>query len=104
MDHYLDYPETEEDYVEPVIRHVEPTLPSLPFPEKDYSWREFAACKGAPFGLFFATTMAAVAEQKRFCAACPSVQQCLDFAVMNGEKHGTWGGKTAQERLELARG
>lgn len=26
------------------------------------------------------------------CYGCPLLKQCYDFAVVNGEKHGVWGG------------
>lgn len=32
---------------------------------------------------------------------CPVRQECLDFALVNGEKFGVWGGKSERERNRL---
>lgn len=42
---------------------------------------------------------------KRLCAKCPVRDLCLEFALVNDELHGLWGGLTPRERQRLrARG
>lgn len=40
------------------------------------------------------------AEQARtVCSTCPVVVECLEWAIVNNENHGIWGGLNAIERL-----
>lgn len=32
---------------------------------------------------------------------CPLLEKCLEFALVNNERFGIWGGTTAEERIEL---
>ena len=42
---------------------------------------------------------------KRLCGKCPVRDLCLEFALVNEEQHGLWGGMTHRERQKLrARG
>jgi WhiB family redox-sensing transcriptional regulator len=77
----------------------------------DYAtdWRATGACASADPELFFplATGVAVAADQvrkaQRICAECGVRQQCLDFAMRNGEMHGVWGGTTPEERIRARR-
>lgn len=40
---------------------------------------------------------------KRLCAKCPVKDPCLEFALVNEEHHGLWGGLTPRERQALRR-
>jgi WhiB family redox-sensing transcriptional regulator len=42
-------------------------------------------------------------KAQRICAGCGVRQQCLDFAMQNGEVHGVWGGTTPEERIRARR-
>jgi WhiB family transcriptional regulator, redox-sensing transcriptional regulator len=72
-------------------------------------WRAAGACRSADPDLFFpiATHVAVAASQMRkaqlICAGCGVRQQCLDFAVQNGEMNGVWGGTTPEERIRARR-
>ena len=71
-------------------------------------WRAAGACLSADPDLFFpvATGTAASREAvraQRVCAGCRVRQQCLDFAMRNGEMHGIWGGTTPEERQRARR-
>ncbi|HMD92138.1 MAG TPA: WhiB family transcriptional regulator [Trebonia sp.] len=71
-------------------------------------WRAAGACLSADPDLFFpvATGIAAGREAvraQRVCAGCQVRQECLDFAMRNGEMHGIWGGTTPDERLHARR-
>ena len=37
-------------------------------------------------------------EVVRICGACPVREECLSFAVLNGERQGMWGGLTSGAR------
>jgi WhiB family transcriptional regulator, redox-sensing transcriptional regulator len=72
-------------------------------------WRAAGACLSADPDLFFpiATGVGAAASQitkaQRICASCRVRQQCLDFAMRNGEINGIWGGTTPEERIRVRR-
>ena len=40
-------------------------------------------------------------EAKKICNACPVQSLCLEFALINYEAHGLWGGLTPKERQKL---
>jgi WhiB family redox-sensing transcriptional regulator len=50
---------------------------------------------------FFPDKGGSVATAKRICATCDVRQDCLDYALTNGEKYGIWGGATVRERRRL---
>jgi WhiB family transcriptional regulator, redox-sensing transcriptional regulator len=68
-------------------------------------WRAAGACRSADPDLFFPIGNGVVAVRKalQICAGCGVRQQCLDFAMQNGEMNGVWGGTTAEERLRARR-
>lgn len=43
-----------------------------------------------------------IAEAAALCAVCPIRQQCLDYAIEQGEREGIWGGLTLTERIRYA--
>lgn len=48
-------------------------------------------------------------EAKNIClgtysdSPCPLLAQCLEFALVNNERHGCWGGTTPEERIAIRR-
>jgi WhiB family redox-sensing transcriptional regulator len=68
-------------------------------------WQAEAACIDAPAGLFFSARgeNAKVRQAKQICAVCPVADECLEYALANGEKFGTWGGKSERERRRIRR-
>lgn len=38
---------------------------------------------------------------KKLCAECPVQQLCLEYAIIQQEEYGMWGGLTPVERLRL---
>lgn len=69
------------------------------------AWFAFGECVGADPELFFPTrgdnlTMTAA---KAVCAACCVRAECLDYAQVNGEHHGVWGGLSERERRRARR-
>jgi len=71
-------------------------------------WRAAGACASADPELFFpiaksALTATQMRKAQLICADCGVRQQCLDFAMQNGEMHGVWGGTTPDERIRARR-
>jgi len=73
------------------------------------AWTDQAACRGAGVKVFFAHSEGdqkdyAQAKSKvdvikrDYCLICPVKQECLEFAIANGERFGIWGGMDEQER------
>lgn len=38
---------------------------------------------------------------KKLCGMCPVRAQCLEFALVNNELHGVWGGMATKDRQKL---
>lgn len=97
-------------------RHVDPKragedvrrldLNSLPKPP---AWTAQAACVGMDPDLFYldkSDPFAAHARVviKEVCGACPVRQQCLDYAIDNGEQYGIWSGRSFASSARPKRG
>jgi WhiB family transcriptional regulator, redox-sensing transcriptional regulator len=70
-------------------------------------WWELAACQSADPELFFpvatlAGGLARIRRAKAICARCAVRGQCLDYALVSGQRHGIWGGATEEERRVIA--
>lgn len=71
-------------------------------------WRHRAACLDEDPELFFpigvtGPALAQVAEAKKVCQRCEVREQCLAWALDNGQDHGVWGGMSEDERRSLKR-
>jgi len=71
-------------------------------------WRQAAACRDTDPDLFFpvGTTGPAIDQieaAKAVCRACVVQNECLEYALVNGEKFGIWGGLSERERRRLRR-
>lgn len=64
-------------------------------------WLERAACRGLPPSMFYPEWGEEGAEARRICAGCPVRVECLDHAVVTGEKWGIWGGLNNKRRRVL---
>lgn len=69
----------------------------------ELSWQDYANCRGADADLFFPERGASTRKAKAICNACEVKGQCLDFAIINGEKFGIWGGMSERERRRVRR-
>ena len=66
--------------------------------EEDRSWQMQANCMGVDPDLFFPERGASTREAKEVCRGCVVREDCLEFALANGEKFGIWGGMSERER------
>jgi WhiB family redox-sensing transcriptional regulator len=66
-------------------------------------WQEYANCLGVDPDLFFPERGASTREAKEVCRGCVVRDDCLEFALVNGEKFGIWGGMSERERRRLRR-
>lgn len=67
-------------------------------------WTTQAACKGTPTGDFFPERgyVTKATEAKKVCwTQCPVRVECEEYALVSGEKHGIWGGRSEEERRKL---
>ncbi len=64
-------------------------------------WQDKANCKGANADLFFPERGASTRKAKTICAACQVRVECLEFALLESEKFGIWGGLSERERRRI---
>lgn len=67
------------------------------------TWQDQANCLGVEPDLFFPERGEPTKHAKAVCEGCVVKAECLEFALVNGEKHGIWGGKSERERRRLRR-
>lgn len=79
-------------------------------PTADWTWQDEAACRSENTTLFFGPDgeraeerEAREAKAKKICAQCPAQAACLDYAIENSERDGTWGGLNEDERASERR-
>jgi WhiB family transcriptional regulator, redox-sensing transcriptional regulator len=69
----------------------------------DRSWQTQANCLGVDPDLFFPERGASTREAKAVCRGCVVREDCLEYALVNGEKFGIWGGLSERERRRIRR-
>jgi WhiB family redox-sensing transcriptional regulator len=67
------------------------------------NWQDEANCLGVDPDLFFPERGASTREAKEVCRGCIVRQECLEYALSNGEKFGIWGALSERERRRLRR-
>jgi WhiB family redox-sensing transcriptional regulator len=67
------------------------------------SWQLYANCLGVDPDLFFPERGASTKEAKQVCQGCVVREDCLEYALANGEKFGIWGGLSERERRRIRR-
>ncbi len=70
---------------------------------EDRGWQTRANCMGVDPDLFFPERGASTREAKEVCRGCVVREDCLEYALDNGEKFGIWGGMSERERRRLRR-
>lgn len=88
-----------------VVSNTATTLPEGVAVElgEDKSWQDLANCLGVDPDLFFPERGASTREAKEVCRGCVVRDDCLEYALANGEKFGIWGGMSERERRRIRR-
>ncbi len=76
---------------------------NLPGAMEDRGWQSRSNCMGVDPDLFFPERGASTREAKEVCRGCVVRDECLEYALENGEKFGIWGGMSERERRRLRR-
>lgn len=71
--------------------------------QEDQGWQNYANCLGVDPDLFFPERGASTREAKEVCRGCIVREDCLEYALANGEKFGIWGGMSERERRRIRR-
>lgn len=77
------------------------SLPPNPSPPD--MWQDRAACYGIDPDVFFPTSEEEAGPALAYCSGCAIRDECLAWALKNGERYGVWGGLTEQQRRRVAR-
>jgi WhiB family transcriptional regulator, redox-sensing transcriptional regulator len=64
-------------------------------------WLDRAVCRGIDPDLFFPQRGEPTDPAKAVCAGCPVAAECLEYALVNGERFGVWGGLSERERRAI---
>jgi len=67
----------------------------------DLAWQDYSNCRGADADLFFPERGASTRKAKAICNACQVKAECLEFAIIQSEKFGIWGGLSERERRRI---
>src|SRR6188472_1326001 len=60
--------------------------------EDEMSWQERALCAQTDPESFFPEKGGSTREAKRVCTGCDVRGECLEYALLNDERFGIWGG------------
>lgn len=85
------------------MRLVETTTEHSELGDDGRAWQSLANCLGVDPDLFFPERGASTREAKEVCRACVVREECLEYAIVNGEKFGIWGGMSERERRRVRR-
>ncbi len=67
------------------------------------AWQDQALCAQTDPEAFFPEKGGSTREAKRICVGCEVKQDCLEYALMQDERFGIWGGLSERERRRLKR-
>ena len=67
------------------------------------SWQDQALCAQTDPEAFVPEKGGSTREAKRICVGCEVKQECLEYALMQDERFGIWGGLSERERRRLKR-
>lgn len=71
--------------------------------EGPLAWQRDALCAQTDPEAFFPEKGGSTREAKSVCATCQVRAECLEYALMNDERFGIWGGLSERERRRLRR-
>ena len=72
--------------------------------DDDDQWQERGLCAQTDPEAFFPEKGGSTREAKRICQGCEVRDRCLEYALANDERFGSWGGLSERERRRLKRG
>lgn len=66
-------------------------------------WQAYANCQGLDPDVFFPARgdNEGVTAALAVCAGCTVRDDCLEYALTEGIKHGVWGGRSTRDRRRL---
>ena len=67
------------------------------------AWQDQALCAQTDPEAFFPEKGGSTREAKRICVGCEVKAECLEYALMQDERFGIWGGLSERERRRLKR-
>ena len=67
------------------------------------SWRQKGACRGLDPETFYPASDDDAGPAKAICGICTVREPCLEYALVNRERDGIWGGATEKERRRMLR-
>lgn len=70
----------------------------------DQGWKDKAACKGMDVSLFFPERGKNPNLARTTCRSCEVRKECVEFAIINEEQHGVWGGLALRDRRKVMKG
>ena len=97
-------PSVPEDwFVDPVRLGVPGIRPAVE-DDNPLSWQTDALCAQTDPEAFFPEKGGSTRDAKKICTSCEVRAQCLEYALLNDERFGIWGGLSERERRKLRRG
>jgi WhiB family redox-sensing transcriptional regulator len=70
---------------------------------EEVSWQERALCAQTDPEAFFPEKGGSTREAKKICTGCEVRSECLEYALLNDERFGIWGGLSERERRRRRR-
>ncbi len=67
------------------------------------AFMDLGSCRGMDPDLFFPDRGESLAPAQAICAECIVADECLEYALVNGERFGVWGGTSERERRRIRR-
>lgn len=67
----------------------------------EMGWQERGLCAQTDPEAFFPEKGGSTREAKKVCLTCEVRTECLEYALMNDERFGIWGGLSERERRKL---
>lgn len=66
-------------------------------------WQAEGICRQVDPEIFFPEKGQSTKDAKRVCANCPVAAEYLEYALVNGERFGIFGGYSERERRQMKR-
>jgi WhiB family redox-sensing transcriptional regulator len=79
------------------------TASASPRLDLDTAWMDHALCTGVDPELFFPERGESTEPAKAVCRQCTACAACLEYAIVQHELFGVWGGTSERERRKLRR-